>query len=297
MLLKSDSQVSRAKRYFEQAFLAGGIVGNQTIEEQFPMPIAVQALTELMQENTSTLASWYERAYQNMPATLQKYLAKPIDRQRVLSAAVSKVTRYGSNAAPAVPVLVRLYQSTNQLVRVLVTQALGRIGPAASNAIPALVIGLHPTNSFGLVGNSDPLVQIDPSGDYTARALASLLQHREQESWLTNLVDKWLVLLAPRNPDDRRELWPMGIDPNAGTRWAAVQALGLMRFAAPRAVPVIKYYVRDPSERMRAVAASALGRLGPEAASALPELCGLLTDEWAMVREAATNAIRRIERR
>jgi hypothetical protein len=41
---------------------------------------------------------------------------------------------------------------------------------------------------------------------------------------------------------------------------------------------------------------SALGRLGPEATAALPDLRALLNDKWAIVREEATNAIRAIER-
>jgi len=47
---------------------------------------------------------------------------------------------------------------------------------------------------------------------------------------------------------------------------------------------------------MRSIAAESLGRLGPAASNALPGLRLLLNDEWAMVREAATNAIRGIDR-
>ncbi|MCW5557686.1 MAG: HEAT repeat domain-containing protein, partial [Verrucomicrobiae bacterium] len=50
-------------------------------------------------------------------------------------------------------------------------------------------------------------------------------------------------------------------------------------------------------ERVRAKSAELLGRIGPPAASAAPQLRELLGDPWRMVREAAAQALESIEGR
>ena len=290
MLFTGDSSVTTAKHYFGKSFLPGGIGVNQTIEEEIPMPVAVQALTELVEDNTSSLTAWYDRTYPRLPGILQNLLPKPIDRRKVVQAAIMKLGTFGSNAAPAVPALLRIYQSTNFFVRVHATQTLGRIGPAASNAIPVLLHEFRPTNTFSPEGVAAALVHIDPTGDCTALVWGNLLQRPEEAFWVTYYVDACLMNL--RMPSQLRA----GITQD-GVRWESLRILGSMRFAAARTVPVMRECLRDPNERIRAIAAGALGRLGPESKSALPELRLLLDDEWALVRDAATNAIQLIERR
>jgi len=290
MLFTGDSSVTTAKHYFEKSFLAGGIGVNQANEEEIPMSVAVQALTELLDENTSTLTVWYDRTHPRLPGMLQNLLPKPIDRRKVVQAAVMKLGTFGSNASPAVPALLRIYQSTNFFVRIHATQTLGRIGPAASNAIPVLLHEFRPTNSFSPEGVAAALVHIDPTGDCTARAWGILLQRPDEAFCAMNYVDACLLNL--RTPSQLS-----GVISQEGVRWESLRFLGSMRFDAARTVPVMRECLRDPHERIRGVAASALGRLGPEAKSALPELRLLLNDEWASVRDAATNAIQLIERR
>jgi hypothetical protein len=61
------------------------------------------------------------------------------------------------------------------------------------------------------------------------------------------------------------------------------------------AIPVLLELLQDQDERVRFLAASVLGGVGPEASSAVPALTGLLEDESRAVRRIAAKALRKIE--
>jgi HEAT repeat protein len=64
---------------------------------------------------------------------------------------------------------------------------------------------------------------------------------------------------------------------------------------ASRLVPLLVDALQHESSRVRGKSAESLGKLGPAAHEASLELLKLTQDEWFNVREAASNALRRIQ--
>jgi hypothetical protein len=80
-----------------------------------------------------------------------------------------------------------------------------------------------------------------------------------------------------------------------GERVLAVQTLGQIGAAGEGTIDSLIGALRDPSPRVRAAAATALGELGADAKAASGVLLRLRqTDEWPDVRIAATEALQKI---
>lgn len=81
---------------------------------------------------------------------------------------------------------------------------------------------------------------------------------------------------------------------NATAAWGALIGLGSLGADEAQAwVPIIEA-LAHPSPNVRAKAAELLGKLGPEARPALPQLRALQKDEWKMVRDAVEIALPKI---
>ena len=221
----------------------------------------------------------------------------------VVRAAILALGRYGPEAAPAVPMLARRYErsvaalpkrtvysptvaSTSVEQQFYIASALGRIGLAATSAIPALLVSLEPGS--GYIGGiaTDTLLRIDRTGDYTERALAGLSRASSHAGLAAAIASNAIVELN-RGVLAKSLLF----------RWQALEAASCVRCEAKRVVPALVSVLHQENERYRAKAAESLGRLGVAARDAVPQLRILLGDEWLMVRQAATNALIAIERR
>ena len=287
----ANSPHRTAKRYFRDSFSAG-VINERMFEEVERMgaPVAVEALASLIDEQNSRWADWYEAFYNRVPAKFRSRLRPPLDRVRVATRSIEMLGRYGREAAPAVPALVRTYQRS-KFKRDLVSPsatALGRIGPPASNAIPALLPDLNPFQGGFAYLIAGVLVRIDPTGDQIDHELHRLMHEPRHERLVAEAAHENVTLL---------EIFEDGGGLPGRDRWSVAQSLGLLRPEAASVVPHLIPLLDEEEVRMRSIAAESLGRLGPAASNALPKLRLLLNDEWAMVREAATNAIRGIDRR
>lgn len=103
-------------------------------------------------------------------------------------------------------------------------------------------------------------------------------------------------------PDDLHlvlaTIWPTAREeprPRAESTDNLLEIIEQMDRGAGKAIPLLISALRDPDEAVREAAASALGRIGPDAKDALPGLFILLDDEDILVRDAAQEAISRIE--
>ena len=81
-------------------------------------------------------------------------------------------------------------------------------------------------------------------------------------------------------------------DQDCDVRREAVEALGRLR-TAQAVVPLIRG-LGDNDERIRAIAASALGDIGPEASAAIPTLNKCLSEWKEPARTVATEALKKI---
>lgn len=163
--------------------------------------------------------------------------------------------------APGVPRLVVALGSADSAVRWRAARALGRLGPLACEAVPAI----------GAVVARDP--------DRQARVIAA-----ESLGWIGDCARLAVPALVTRARDDDGDM-----------RSSAALALGRIGWGDDEAVLALIESLKDPRADVRASAASALGQMGPEAKEAVPALLEALQDARPLVRALAEEALRRID--
>lgn len=287
--VRSSDPVYRARHYFRESFVAGTYTERMSDQlDRIEPRVAVAALCDLLEEQTSRLAQWYEAIHPKIPSAIQQRLPKPVDRQRVLSRTLELLKRYGTNAAPATKELAAICLSKDPKQTALFSaaaSALARIGPPAVEAIPSLLPGLRSGSTV------DALAAIDPTGDLIDIELRKFLGRDGQSAFASEISLKACQLMKASTNTASTSPQTQWVNP-----WFSIQILGLLRVEATNSVPAIRPFLKDPRERVRGAAVTALGRLGPAARDALPDIRACFTDDWGMVRDAATNAILNIER-
>ena len=164
----------------------------------------------------------------------------------------------GPARSKLVPSLIRSLKSREPAVRCHAARALGKIGPAAKEAIPVLLEMLSDTGLNSNVGAAaaDAFGLIEPQPvPYFMKALK-------------------------------------GGDIEA--RCNAAGALGNLGPAAKEAVPPLIEAAEDPDPELRRCAIHALGKIGRAAAAAVPVLAAALTDKSPLLRSYAAEALERI---
>jgi HEAT repeat protein/lysophospholipase L1-like esterase len=188
--------------------------------------------------------------------TLAAALQDPLESRR--AAAARGLATLGEAATPAVPALVAALGDPSRVVRAAAAWALGDVGPAAAPAVPALRRLLQDEDPFMRAGAVFGLGAIGAGARAAAPAIVAKLD----------------------DPDER-------------VRWRAADALAKIGLGADSVDALVRLVceVRSPG---RGMAAEALGRLGPEAASAVPELIAATSDRRPEVRWRAVWALGRI---
>jgi HEAT repeat protein len=188
--------------------------------------------------------------------------------------------------AGAIGTLLRDLQSEGVAARRRAADALGRGGPAAREAIPALVAAL---------GDAD-----EPTGLNAAYALGAI-----GEAAIPALAEALRAEAEPVRRHASYALTTIGApaiaalihamrDQDARVRALAADALGDMGFPARDAVPALRDALRDGDEWVRRQAVDALGTIGPAARDAVPALIDTLRDEKPYVRFNAAFALARL---
>jgi HEAT repeat protein len=296
--LKSNTAAERAKRLYRQQF-SGKTVPSSLERElnHLESKVAVEALGGLLEDCLSTFGDRYGKAYAALPTNLQSRLPTPLDRDRALSESLKLLQRLGPAAAPALPALIRVYQSEDPKLRLVQTEVIrtfSKMGPAAREVIPILLPDLGPSSGSRPQHIADALVGIDPSGEYLDTTWAAFAARRESKtSTLASNLTAWC--LGPLESTTAKEFFDGHKSHDWPGRWNALQVLGLIRAEASRTVPVLIRYLEDENGVLRGQAAASLGILRNGAVDALPHLRRRYTDEWEVVRIAASNAVQIIE--
>jgi HEAT repeat protein len=168
----------------------------------------------------------------------------------------------GPDAAAAVPALTRWLGDPNRATRQAAAWALGRIGPAAAEAVGPLVLAVGDVFGSVRMAAIEALPAIDPS-------------------WGTNPavqgpIDTLLAGLT-RSGEDAKP---------------AIEGLCLI---GAWAVPALLKALSAPDRNQREGAAVVLGRIGPPAADAIGGLMSALEDAHSWVRQAAVDALPKID--
>jgi HEAT repeat protein/lysophospholipase L1-like esterase len=190
------------------------------------------------------------------PKPLIAALKAPVAERR--AEAARALATLGETAAPAVPALTVALADSSHVVRAAAAWALGNVGPAAAPAVPALIRLLRDVDPFVRAGAAFGLGGV---GEAAAGAAATLIDRLD-------------------DPDER-------------VRWRAADALAKVGLDEASVEPLARL-VQETTGLGRGHAAEALGRLGPAARSAVPELVAAASDSRPDVRWRAIWALGRI---
>jgi HEAT repeat protein len=178
--------------------------------------------------------------------------------------AIDALDMMGSEAAPAIPALVRALCDMNRFVRWAAARTLGHLAPReADMVVPGLVALLKDPDTDVRVAAAVALERFGPAARGAVSALGQAAGQGDSE-----------------------------------VRIAAIKALmAIGREAAPAVPEIARGLEQDNNIRLRKQAADALGQFGPLAESAIPELLKALEDPEADVRRAAAAALLKIRGR
>jgi len=258
-----------------------------------------------------------ERAGQAVPALIEA-LQHPEPRVRArLALALAKM---GPPAQAAIPNLIEQLKDEDPRARAGAARALGNLASETAAAVPALAALLKDPEAPVRVISAMALGQLGPRAKAAAPALRTAqradpaLEVRSAAAAALEDVDPpvALVLAALRDVDAQRRLWAVsrliddGVaarralpqlaqmvhqDPNAGVRAGAALALGKVGPDAQSAAAELLQALQDSSARVRGTAALALGLLGPGVKGSGPPLAKALSDEDPSVADAAATAL------
>jgi HEAT repeat protein len=156
--------------------------------------------------------------------------------------------------------LVQRLQYTDSTIRRSTAEELERIGPNANEAIPAL---LHAA------------VDVDAT---VRRAAVSALNHIDPAWWKSPRAAEAVSGLVQALGSQFAEVWQ-----------AASHLLG--QIGQPAVPELIRALAPNEKDTLQVIVAWTLGRMGPDAASAVPALTTALTSQFAHVRQAAAEAL------
>jgi len=186
------------------------------------------------------------------------------DDYSVLREAVQCLSRV-SPASIAVPILLKALRREQNRKEVpvagMILQTLGKIGPEAAPAIPALVETYNTApNEHERASAIMALGGIGPSAQV---ALPTILKATEDPFW--------------------------------GVRGAALESLNKIKVEPDVGIPLLISALRDKQGWVQKTAADGLGQFGPRAKAAIPALEASIADRSFTKRAAATSALRLIQ--
>jgi HEAT repeat protein len=190
----------------------------------------------------------------------------------IRKASLNALGEIGSAAAEVVPALATTLNDPDETVRRYAADALGKVGPAAAVAVPPLaVVALKDPDEDVRFRAIDALGQISPAAPEALPALAATLKHPD-----TRIRLAAVIRLSQIGADAVPTLVTALQDPDKDVRWNAVDSLGKIGPAAAEALQALTAAPKDPDGEVRKWAALvALRKIG---ASAVPTLVTALQD-------------------
>jgi HEAT repeat protein len=215
----------------------------------------------------------------------------------VRKAAAEQLGRFGPAARAAVPALAAALMDGVKEVRAAAREALPKVDPSWPNheqialALPTLVIGLSHRQTELCEAAAEALGRIGaPAVAALVRALGDAAGDGRGE-FRQMWAARALGAVGPAAAPAVAALVRALDSEYAFVREAAAEALGRIGPAAPAVVPALARATGHWHERVRLVAVRALGRLGPAAAGAVPAVIDLLADAQDDVQCAAADAL------
>jgi HEAT repeat protein len=217
----------------------------------------------------------------------------------VRAAAAEALGRIGDEARSAIPRLIPLLKDQDPGVRLAAAFGLGRIGPEAATAVPDL--------AQVLATDSDAAVRKEAARAFAllgldAKAAIPALAKALREDKSEEVRQHAALALGKMRGEEVHAVAPAMIeamkkDSDKGVRIFIVHALG------NSLGPTLRDFVKDLAEQLpkekegdvRLAIVQELGALGPNAKEALPALQRAVTDVQITVRDAAKQAVKKVQ--
>lgn len=202
--------------------------------------------------------------------------------------------KLGPSAKDAVPALIAvLAEDKDPFARRAAAVALGQIGPAAREAVPRLVAILVTQAEYATLVPLEAgvaLAKVDPEGTASVPLLTAKLKDP------ADYVRLYAAISLGGQGSAARAGAPALIDALKKDKWndvrsAAAAALPALRAEAEVVVPALMAALADENPFVRRAAIRALGTLGPAAKPALAGIQKTLKDSDAEVRQAAEEVL------
>jgi hypothetical protein len=203
----------------------------------------------------------------------------------------------GTNGRPAVPFLLSCLRDKNSSIVSVAAEALCKLQLDAETVVPAVTTLMQIEDGSVRAEVLSYLKHWPGAGALYASTVVAALEDRELEvrQFATNLL-AWTpdaIRAAGKMGEQARRAVPVIVEALAysGSGDAAAEALGNLCFDPPLVIPALRHRVRDFQTPVAVASANALGKFGPKASWAAPDLMAALADSRLEVRVAATNAL------
>lgn len=205
--------------------------------------------------------------------------------------AAEQLGRLGTGATPAANALMVAMNDPDDGVRSAAIAALGECGsggtPAAAAQLAEQLFGSHRLEAL------DALGRLGPKVSYAVPAVKLLLNHDQVE--VRRAAARTLQRMGSHALPAALSLKAALSDPDGEVRGSAAAALGELGSASWIAVPELVKQLKDENAAARLGAAQALGKVGAPAKPAVSALKSLASDPSEPVRQAAAASVRQLE--
>ncbi len=206
--------------------------------------------------------------------------------------AAHALAKLGADGAEAVPALAEALEDKHPAVALRCAAALKALGPKAAGAAPALVKAMGPKKPSALrVEAAAALVAANKEMEKAVTTL--LLAFKNASDDFRPAAAAALGEIGPASSEDAAIPLSEALSDSDLSEGAANALVRMGKNAVPRVEKLLKH--KMPELRLRAVVI--LGKIGPPASTALPQLQLMAARELPDVREAAKEARKRIEQK
>ena len=281
---------------------AGYFTGVSPPESQIPRMRAERALRALgtnalpiLVEMAGTRSSPFRRVVGGMADDAQMGFLHLPPQQGKHETAVWGMRLFGREARPAVPALTRLLSDRDPEVQWAAAECLAGIGPEAAEAVPALVRMLKNRSRanqryemMAVLGTAHALGEIGPA----ASAAIPALEEVTNDPTLARSHAAAAVAMIKIGQGSFRTFFERLKDTSDERKWYLVAAeVGRLGANAEPAVPLLLAGFQRTNDRIRRIAAMAVGQLHRQPDLCLRPLVSLLDSATNNLRDIALSAL------
>ena len=234
------------------------LLGGISVKVPEVIPYVIQALKDEDPDVRSGAVGALSRMGPSVKEVIPALIGALEDEdENVRLAAMKALAKRGPSANEAVPVLTKFLQKEKESrLRVGVAMALLEIEPSPRQVVPVLVAVLKDKKANGdvLSAAADTLGKLGPAAQEAVPALQEALRNPDVRSTAAEALSKvgsaaLPALIQSLNDEDR------------SVRYLAAETLGRLGPAAEEALPALIQALKDPDSGVRSSAATALKRI------------------------------------